>query len=42
MAKAFLLKDNIELGLDYRLRDSVHYYQEKNMEASKQTCHWRS
>jgi hypothetical protein len=29
MAKAVLIKDNIKLGLAYRFRGLVHYYQGK-------------
>jgi|UPI0000F4D13D hypothetical protein len=36
MTKASLIKDNIELGLAYRFRGSVHYHQGRNMEASGQ------
>jgi hypothetical protein len=41
MTKASLTKANIYLGLAYRFRDSVHYYQGRNMVASRQTG-WRS
>jgi hypothetical protein len=35
-------KDNISLGLAYRLRDSVHYYQGGTMAASRQAWYRRS
>ena len=42
MTKATLMKDNIELGLAYRFRGSVHSHQGRNMAASRQTWGMRS
>jgi hypothetical protein len=36
MTKASLIKDNIQLGMTYRFRGSVHYHQSRNMAASRQ------
>ena len=36
------IKDNIELGLDYRFRDSVHYHQGRILAASRQGWYRRS
>jgi hypothetical protein len=35
ITKACLIKDNIELGLVYRFRGSVHYHQDGSMAASR-------
>jgi hypothetical protein len=36
MTKESLIEDNIYMGLAYRFRGSVHYYQGENMAASWQ------
>jgi len=42
MSKTTLIKGNIELGLAYKFRDSIHYHQGRNMAASRQSAEERA